>query len=110
MYDKPMTMQDILAEGETVIKVKAVKPRQFVVILHNDDFTPMDFVVHLLTQYFQKTHDEALAIMLKVHHEGCAHVGLYSKEIAEQKAHEVMETAKLNEYPLRATTEEYDID
>lgn len=109
MFDRPMIMQDILADSETAIKVKVVKPRQFVVIFHNDDFTPMDFVIHLLNQYFQKTHDEAMAIMLKVHHEGYAHVGLYSKEIAEQKAYETMEAAELNSYPLRATTEEYDI-
>ena len=75
---------------------------------HNDDFTPMDFVVHVLEKYFQKDTDESMTIMLKVHHEGKAIIGLYSKEVAEQKVFETMQSAELNGYPLLATSEEYD--
>jgi len=110
MSNENMTMQDILADSDTAIKVKVIKPRQFAVIIHNDDFTPMDFVIHILNKIFQKTHDEAVIIMLKVHHEGNAIVGLYSKEVAEQKAYETMKTAEMNEYPLSATFEEYNLD
>ena len=110
MSNDYITMQDILADSDTAIKIKIAKPHQFSVIIHNDDFTPMDFVIHVLNQIFQKTHDEAMIIMLKVHHEGNAIVGLYSKEVAEQKAYETMKIAELNEYPLQATFEEYNSD
>ena len=101
------TMQDILADGETAVKVKVTRPKRFAVIFYNDDFTPMDFVVFALGKYFGKSHDESVAIMLAVHNEGRAIIDLYTREIAEQKVHEVMEHAKVNGYPLRAASEEH---
>lgn len=104
-----ITMQDILADGETAtaIKVKVQRPKRFAVIFYNDDFTPMEFVVLVLGKYFNKGEEESIAIMLKVHHEGRALVGLYTREIAEQKVHEVMEHAKVNGFPLRVASEEH---
>ena len=103
------TMQDILADGEaeTAIKVKVQKPKRYAVIFYNDDFTPMDFVVFVLGKYFNKSHEESVAIMLTVHNEGRALIDLYTREIAEQKVYEVMEHAKVNDYPLRAAAEEH---
>lgn len=103
------TMQDILADGETAtaIKVKVERPKRFAVVFYNDDFTPMDFVVFVLGKYFGKSHEESINIMLTVHTEGRAIVGLYTREIAEQKVHEIMEHARVNDYPLRATSEEH---
>ena len=104
-----ITMQDILADGEsaTAIKVKVKRPKRYAVIFYNDDFTPMDFVVFVLGKYFNKTHEEAVAIMLTVHNEGKAMIDLYTREIADEKVHETMEHAKANGYPLSAVAEEY---
>jgi len=101
------TMQDILADSDTAIKVKVQRPKRYAVIFYNDDFTPMDFVVFVLGKYFNKSHEESVAIMLKVHNDGRALIDLYTREIAEQKVYEVMEHAKVNEYPLRAEAEEH---
>lgn len=103
------TMQDILADGETdtAIKVKVKRPKRFAVVFHDDDFTPMDFVVHVLSLHFQKSNDEAVALMLTVHTEGKAIIDLFTREIAEQKVYDVMEHAKVNGHPLQATSEEH---
>ena len=103
------TMEDILADSDTAIKVKVKvqRPKRYAVIFYNDDFTPMDFVVFVLGKYFSKSHEEAVAIMLTVHNEGRALIDLFTHEIAEQKVYEVMEHAKVNEYPLRAEAEEH---
>jgi len=99
---------DIVVENKSAIKTKIQKPKKYAVIFHNDDFTPMDFVVHVLDKYFQKSIEDAKTIMLEVHHNGKAIVGLYTKEIADQKVFETMQAAETNNYPLVATFEEYD--
>lgn len=76
------------------------------VVLHNDEFTPMDFVVYLLEEVFNKVEDEAEAIMLKVHNEGRARVGRYTKEIALTKVHQATELAEQHKHPLLVTAEE----
>jgi ATP-dependent Clp protease adaptor protein ClpS len=78
----------------------------FKVLLHNDDYTSMDFVVEVLTGIFHKTHAQAEQIMLQIHEKGKAICGVYSFEIAQTKAQQVKQRAKQNEFPLLATIEE----
>ena len=82
------------------------KPGKFAVALHNDDFTPMEFVVYVLQEIFHHPSDRAEQIMLSVHKEGMGIAGVYRLEIAEQKAYETAECAKENQYPLKITIEE----
>ena len=82
------------------------KPGKFAVALHNDDFTPMEFVVYVLQEIFHHPSDRAEQIMLSVHKEGMGIAGVYRLEIAEQKAYETAECAKENQYPLIRTIEE----
>jgi len=81
------------------------EPPQYAVVLHNDDYTTMEFVVEVLQKYFRRTHEEATEITLRVHHEGRGVAGIYGFEIAETKVAQVMEYAKAHEYPLKASCE-----
>src|SRR6476620_6146507 len=94
------------SEVTTAIKPKLEKPKLFKVVLHNDDFTTMDFVVFILQYVFNRTDAEAIVIMLKVHNEGLGIAGTYPYEIAEMKANKAMNLAKAREYPLLCTVEE----
>ena len=87
-------------------KTKLEKPKLFKVILHNDDFTTMDFVVFVLQYVFNRSDAEAVTIMLKVHNEGLGIAGTYPYEIAEMKSNKAMNLAKAREYPLLCTVEE----
>ena len=82
------------------------KPGKFAVILHNDDFTPMEFVVYALQEVFHHPLERAERIMLSVHKEGMGVAGIFRLEIAETKAYETAECAKENQYPLKITIEE----
>ena len=84
------------------------KPGNFAVVLHNDDFTPMEFVVYVLQEIFHHPSERAEQIMLAVHKEGMGIAGVYRAEIAEQKAYDTAEKAKENQYPLKITIEEID--
>ena len=79
---------------------KTKKPPMFDVVLLNDDFTPMDFVVYVLKEIFNLTNKEANEIMLKVHNEGEATCGTFPKDLAETKSYEVNNLAKINDHPL----------
>ena len=92
----------VMTESETRLE----KPPLYKVILHNDDFTTMEFVVFILSQVFLRSNDEAFAIMFKVHHEGIGIAGVYSFEIANMKAEKAMNLARAHEYPLLCTVEE----
>lgn len=87
-------------------RVKVKKPKLFKVILLNDDYTSMDFVVAVLESIFRKTPSEAVQIMLKVHHEGQGLCGVFSREIAEAKVRAVQEKARTEGFPLRCVMEE----
>ncbi|MCX5616809.1 ATP-dependent Clp protease adapter ClpS [Bombella sp. TMW 2.2559] len=93
--------EDIL----TARKTNLVHPSMYRVILLNDDYTPMDFVVFVLEQFFDKSPDEARAIMLEVHNRGSGVCGIFSYEIAETKVGQVMDLAQKNQHPLQCTLE-----
>lgn len=93
---------DVMTESET----KLEKPKLYKVILHNDDFTTMDFVVFILTHVFKRSEPEAFMIMLQVHQEGIGIAGIYSYEVANMKAEKATNLAKAHEYPLLCTVEE----
>lgn len=84
---------------------KATRPRMYRVLLHNDDYTPMDFVVAVLERFFQKTREQAVHIMLTVHHKGSGICGVFPYEIAETKVQQVLGYAQENQHPLQCTME-----
>lgn len=86
-------------------KEKVVPPRRYKVILHNDNYTTMDFVVEVLEHVFQKPRDEAVRIMLAVHHNGLGVAGVYIKSIAEAKAETTQRLARAQGFPLRCSVE-----
>lgn len=92
----------VVTESKTQLK----KPSLYKVLLHNDDFTTMEFVVYVLQTVFQLGEAEAIAIMLQVHIEGVGVGGIYPYEIAEMKAEKVMSLAQQSEFPLLCTIEE----
>jgi ATP-dependent Clp protease adaptor protein ClpS len=93
---------------ETITResTKTKRPRQYRVILLNDDYTSMDFVIMILERVFRKTPAEAVEIMLHVHERGQGVAGIYTKEIAETKIDQVHRMAKEHSFPLRCTLEE----
>src|SRR6476659_11025724 len=93
---------DVLTETKT----KLEKPKLFKVILHNDDFTTMDFVVFVLQYVFNRSEAESFTIMLKVHNEGLGIAGTYPYEIAEMKYEKAMNIAQARGYPMLCTVEE----
>jgi len=84
---------------------KLQKPSMYRVLLLNDDFTPMDFVVHVLERFFSKNKQEATEVMLQVHRRGVGICGVYTYEVAETKVNLVMDYARKNEHPLQCTME-----
>jgi ATP-dependent Clp protease adaptor protein ClpS len=93
---------EVMTESET----KLEKPKLYKVILHNDDFTTMEFVVFVLQYVFNRDEAEALTIMLKVHNEGLGIAGIYPYEIANMKSEKAVNIARAREYPLLCTVEE----
>ena len=86
-------------------KTRTKRPSMYKVIILNDDFTPMEFVVHVLKNVFHLSHEKAFEIMLTVHLKGAAVVGVFTFEIAETKVSAVMEIARRNEHPLQCRME-----
>ena len=99
---------DIGDDGEvlTETKTKLEKPKLFKVVLHNDDFTTMDFVVFVLQYVFNRSDVDAFTIMLKVHSEGRGIAGIYPFEVANMKCQKAINLAKAREFPLLCTVEE----
>ena len=86
-------------------KPKTKKPNMYKVVLLNDDYTPMDFVIHILEKFFAKSRTEATEIMLHVHRRGVGICGIFTYEIAETKVMQVMDYARSHEQPLQCTME-----
>jgi len=85
---------------------KTEEPSLYRVILHNDDYTTMDFVVFILQSVFHRSFADAFRLMMDVHNQGRGVAGVFTHEIAEMKVAETMELARLNEFPLLCTMEE----
>ncbi len=102
MGDKKEDLQGSVLAEDTV---KTEEPPLFKVLLHNDDYTTMEFVVSILENIFQKTMQEATRIMLHVHNDGIGIAGIYTKEICETKIAIVHGLARKNDYPLRCSME-----
>ena len=86
-------------------KPKTKKPSMYKVLLLNDDYTPMEFVVHILERFFSKNKQEATDVMLHVHRRGVGICGIFTYEVAETKVAQVMDFARSNEQPLQCTME-----
>lgn len=110
-----MLTQPIIASGNSDddsdvnvvldVRPKTQKPPLYKVLLLNDDYTPMEFVVHILERFFGMTHAQSFEIMLTVHKKGLAVVGVFSHEIAETKVAQVMDFARRHQHPLQCTME-----
>jgi ATP-dependent Clp protease adaptor protein ClpS len=98
-----------LPEGETGVvtktKPKTQRPPLYKVLLLNDDYTPMEFVVHVLERFFGMSHAQAFELMLTVHKKGLAVVGVFSFEVAETKVAQVMDFSRRHQHPLQCTME-----
>lgn len=81
-------------------------PKMYAVLLLNDDYTPMDFVVHILRRFFGRDEAEATQIMLDVHKKGSGVAGVFTLEVAEMKVMQVNQFARMNQHPLKSTLEE----
>jgi len=95
------------SDGDVAVKTrpKTKKPSMYKVLMLNDDFTPMEFVVHVLERFFSKNREEATQIMLHVHRRGVGLCGVYTYEVAETKVNQVIEFARQNQHPLQCTME-----
>src|SRR5829696_4958933 len=102
MPNLPDNETDVLTESETRLE----KPPLFKVVLHNDDFTTMEFVVFVLRTVFHRPDAEAFEIMFKVHNEGVGIAGTYTYEVATMKAQKAINLARAQEFPLLCTVEE----
>ena len=94
--------------GTSVItrtKPKTKRPNLYRVLLLNDDYTPMDFVIHILERLFQKDREAATLIMLHVHNHGVGECGIYTYEVAETKVSQVMDFARQHQHPLQCVME-----
>ena len=89
----------------TETKPKLQKPSLYRVLILNDDYTPMEFVVYVLERFFQKSREDATRIMLHVHNHGVGECGVYTFEVAETKVAQVIETARRHQHPLQCTME-----
>ncbi len=86
-------------------RTRTKKPAMYKVLMLNDDYTPMEFVVHVLERFFSKNREAATAIMLQVHQRGVGVCGVFTYEVAETKVNQVTEFARRNQHPLRCTLE-----
>ncbi len=89
----------------TKTRSKTKRPSLYRVLLLNDDYTPMEFVVHVLERFFHKGPEEATTIMLHVHHNGVGECGIYTYEVAETKVTQVMDFARKHQHPLQCVME-----
>ncbi|HHH30176.1 MAG TPA: ATP-dependent Clp protease adapter ClpS [Polyangiaceae bacterium] len=108
MSDDPRRRFEDDGELATDEKKRTSKPKQYKVVLHNDNYTTMEFVVLILMKFFRKSETEATHIMLTVHHKGTGIAGIYSKDVAETKVHQVTTFAQDHGMPLKLTTEPAD--
>ncbi len=104
-----MSDPDTPSDGDAGViletRKKTQRPPLYKILILNDDFTPMEFVVHVLERFFGMTHAQAFELMLTVHKKGVAVVGVFSFEVAETKVAQVMDFARRHQHPLQCTME-----
>ena len=102
--------QDPQRDGQLLTreKPKTRRPKQYKVLIHNDDYTPMEFVVMVLERIFRLNEVDATRVMLHVHNHGIGVAGVYNHSIAETKVHQVVQAAQRNEFPLQCSMEPAD--
>ena len=105
MADKNRNKTDGQTGVITRTAPKTKKPSMYKVLLLNDDYTPMEFVIHVLERFFNKARDEATRIMLHVHQKGIGICGVYTFEVAETKVTQVMDFARKHQHPLQCVME-----
>jgi ATP-dependent Clp protease adaptor protein ClpS len=101
-------MANMLPTGDVAVKPSEVKPKlpaMYKVLLINDDYTPMEFVVETIERFFNKSREQATQIMLQVHTKGMGVCGVYPREIAETKMNQVMKYARDSQHPLQCMIE-----
>jgi ATP-dependent Clp protease adaptor protein ClpS len=99
-------MSDIdVLKPDTILKPKTQEPKLYKVLLLNDDFTPREFVVHVLKAVFRTTEEQAYRIMMTAHQRGVCVVATYTRDIAESKATEAIDMGRSNGFPLAFSTE-----
>ena len=103
MSDKDDKLDEAGTQTQTKVRVK--KPNLYRVLLLNDDYTPMDFVVQILESFFNKNRQDAITVMMHVHNHGVGECGLYTFEIAETKVTQVMDFARRHQHPLQCVME-----
>lgn len=104
--DNPKRMNDIDDAGIALkTRSRTKKPSMYKVLMLNDDYTPMEFVVYVLQRFFTLPHERATQVMLHVHQRGVGICGVYTYEIAETKVNQVMDLARENQHPLQCTIE-----
>ena len=89
----------------TRTRTKVKKPSLYRVLLLNDDYTPMEFVIHVLERFFQKSEEQATQVMLHVHNSGVGECGVFTYEVAETKVTQVMDFARKHQHPLQCVME-----
>lgn len=99
-------MASLQGETKERTRVSVREPRSYQVIMHNDDYTPMEFVVEILVDIFKQNQETAVALMMKVHKSGSAAVGTYSYDIAQSKVRTALSRARKEGYPFRMTVKE----
>ncbi len=105
MSDKDNTNHDDDTGVITKTRSKTAKPPLYKVLLLNDDYTPMEFVIHVLEKYFNKGREDATQIMLHVHHKGVGICGVYTYEVAETKVTQVIDFSRQHSHPLQCIME-----
>ena len=108
MAKEPRRNGDLPGSGAAVItrtRTQTKRPNMYRVLLLNDDYTPMEFVIAILQTFFNKNPEEATQIMLHVHHNGVGECGVFTYEIAETKVAQVMDHARKNQHPLQCIME-----
>ena len=104
--DDNIKQGDVPDHGVAVkTRVNTKKPSMYKVLMLNDDYTPMEFVIQVLESFYNKAHEEATQIMLHVHQNGVGTCGVYTYEIAETKVNQTMDLAQQHEHPLQCTIE-----
>jgi ATP-dependent Clp protease adaptor protein ClpS len=106
MSDNDKRSDDDQSTGVVIkTKPKTRKPSLYKVLMLNDDYTPMEFVVHILEKFFAKSREDAVEVMLHVHRHGVGICGVFTYEVAETKVAQVIEFSRRNQHPLQCTME-----